>query len=131
MTDCPEKLSTGADLIVSVEVYILPSAFTSPLAQPGSDRPKGMFNESMETPEERSLRERKSCILRMFAVLGLKPQAGAQLSTRKEDLTKDASKKPSKSKGKTITEIVGDGEEVEVDDSEDLSKTDLDMIYKK
>jgi DNA repair protein RAD5 len=29
-----------------------------------------------------------------------------------------------------VTEIVGDGEEIEVDDGEDLSENDLDMIYK-
>lgn len=34
-------------------------------------------------------------------------------------------------KTKKVKEIVGDGEEIEVEDAEDLSKNDIDQIYKR
>ena len=34
-------------------------------------------------------------------------------------------------KAKKHMEIVGDGEEIEVEDGEDLSKSDLDVIYRR
>lgn len=64
----------------------------------------------------------------MFEVLGLKPQAGANVKGNgmaQEDVIKNLAKRPVKK----TKEIVGDGEEIEVDDAEDLSKNDIDAIY--
>ncbi|KAF9011125.1 SNF2 family N-terminal domain-containing protein [Cyathus striatus] len=105
LTDCPPKLTTGCSLIVTLRIYILASAF-KPIKTSGLENPTTMnFNEGIETEEESVLRERKSSILKLFKAVGLKPEA--------------------------VKEVVGDGEEIEVDDAEALSTNDIDMIYKK
>ncbi|KAF5392416.1 hypothetical protein D9757_002302 [Collybiopsis confluens] len=134
MTDCPSKLAVGASFIVSIDVYLRPSAFT-PIKSTNSDnRPRVVFGEGLETEDEKLLRERKNAVLQLFEVVGIKPQAG--YSTNKiepdpapqEELQKtDTTQKGSEKR----VEIVGDGEEVEVEDGEDLSKADLDVIYKR
>lgn len=77
------------------------------------------------------LRDRKSSILKLFDVVGLKPQAGAKFKGKQSEkkLHEEALKRIAKAK--KVTEIVGDGEEIEVDDSEELSNNDIDMIYKR
>lgn len=91
----------------------------------------------MLTPYFRTLRERKSAIVRLFEVLGLRPQAGANAKgkgtdkTHNESLTHDALKKMAQRPAKKVKEIVGDGEEIEVDDAEELSKNDIESIYKR
>ncbi|KAJ7242607.1 P-loop containing nucleoside triphosphate hydrolase protein [Mycena haematopus] len=132
MMECPEKLSTGATLIVTANVYMLPTAFKASKLET-EDRPTVMFSEGAETLDEQMLRERKASILKLFDVLNLRPQAGANFSGRKtdEEIHEDAMKKIAQRKSKKVTEIVGDGEEIEVDDEEELSENDLDMIYKK
>lgn len=121
MTDCPKKLTTGANLIVSVDAYLLPSAFI-PLNLTGDDRPRVMFGEGLETDEERTLRERKSAVVKLFEVVGLRP------GTSERELQEEALQKTTRKKH---VEIVGDGEEIEVEDGEDLSRKDLDIIYKR
>lgn len=138
MVDCPDSLHSGADLIVSLSVYIKPAAFQS-LNSDQDDLPRSMFNEGSETLAEQILRERKGSLVHLFKVLNLRPKRGSTLSKRrngdldKNDLTK-LTKHPSKSNsGKvTKTEIVGDGEEIEVEaDGEELTENELDLIYKK
>ncbi|PPQ79873.1 hypothetical protein CVT25_002929 [Psilocybe cyanescens] len=129
MTDCPEKLTTGASLIVTLHIYLIASAF-KPFKRTynNDDSVQLGFNEGLETEEESSLRERKNAVMRMFEVLGLKPQAGANVKGNdmaQEDNLKKFAKRPVKK----VKEIVGDGEEIEVDDSEELSKNDIDTIY--
>lgn len=135
MIDCPAKLTTGADLIISVDVYILPSAFTfeTPSTDHQEEKPNMMFGEGMETADETTLRERKSSLLKMFEVLSLEPQCGVKLSglTEQEEMHKDTVKNISKAKARKVTEIVGDGEEVEVEVDGELTNNDLDMIYKR
>ncbi|KAF5374959.1 hypothetical protein D9758_000535 [Tetrapyrgos nigripes] len=132
MTDCPERLTTGADLMVTVDIYLLQSAFTLAKTDNKDDRPTFFFNESAETPEEKHLRERKSAVLKLFEVVGLRPQAGVNVSNVKsdEDLKQEASRILSQPK-KSVTEYVGDGEEIEVEEGEEVSRSDLDMIYQK
>lgn len=132
MMDCPEKLSTGATLIVTADVYMLPGAFKRSSSDLG-DRPTVIFSEGAETLDEQTLRERKASILKLFDVLGLRPRAGANFSGRKsdEEIHEEALKKMSQRKSKKVTEIVGDGEEIEVEDEEELTENDLDMIYQK
>lgn len=81
----------------------------------------------------RTLRERKESVLKLFDVIGLKPQAGANIGGRQaeERLHEEALKRLATRKSKKVIEIVGDGEEIEVDDAEDLSKNDIDAIYKR
>ncbi|KAF5323584.1 hypothetical protein D9611_005558 [Ephemerocybe angulata] len=135
MTDCPERLSTGIGLIVTLQFFILPSAFTIPStsAKPDDPPPRAMFNEGQETEAEVDLRERKSAIVQMFDVLGLRPQAGANTkrSKRPESVTHEALKKMASRPAKKIKEVVGDGEEIEVEEAEELSTNDIDDIYKR
>ncbi|KAJ7044998.1 DNA repair protein RAD5 [Mycena alexandri] len=133
MTDCPDKLSTGATLIVTADIYLLPAAFKPVRSDGGDDKPTLMFSEGAETLDEQTLRERKASILKLFDVLGLRPQAGANFSGRKsdEEIHAEAMKKMEHRQSKKVTEIVGDGEEVEVEDGEELTENDLDMIYQK
>ena len=131
MTDCPNRLTTGATLIVSVAVYILPSAFRVHLPPSKDEQSISLWKEGMETDEEKSLRERRSSILKLFDVIGLRPENGVnlkELKTMEAAVHEATMKKPAHKR----VEVVGDGEEIEVDDDdEDLSKNELDMIYKK
>lgn len=53
MTDCPDKLTPGTSLIVTLHIYFLPAAFR-PLETPETgDVPKPMFGEGTETIDER------------------------------------------------------------------------------
>ncbi|KIK70544.1 hypothetical protein GYMLUDRAFT_148103 [Collybiopsis luxurians FD-317 M1] len=135
LTDCPSKLTVGASLIVSIDVYLLPSAFTPVRPTGGDDRPRVMFGEGLETEEEKALRERKSAVLKLFDVIGLKPHAGCTID--QENLENEHQEevlektRASQQNPKKHVEIVGDGEEIEVEDGEDLSKSDLDVIYRR
>lgn len=79
------------------------------------------------------MRERKESVLKLFDVIGLKPQAGVNIGGRKaeERLHDEALKRLATQKSKKVTEIVGDGEEIEVDDAEVISENDIDAIYKR
>ena len=71
-----------------------------------------------------SLRERKNAVVKLLEVVGLKPQAGADFQ---EEATKVTLKRPIKK----VKEIVGDGEEIELEDAEVLSDNDIGAIYQK
>ena len=139
MVDCPAALHPGADLIISLSVYMLPSAFTKPSsAHSNSQQPKNMFEEGQESQDEQKLRERKSSLLKLFDAVSLKPQVGPDLSKFKDKSdnemhAEDVKKMTDTSKPKAAvrTEIVGDGEEVEVEEGEDLSENELNTIYKR
>ncbi|KXN90093.1 DNA repair protein RAD5 [Leucoagaricus sp. SymC.cos] len=140
MTDCPEKLSVGIGLMVTLHVYILPEAFTPLRASNQEEDSNFSFNEGFETQEERLvnlgfcyLRERKASILKLFDAIGLRPRAGAGTKPKKfnqkyEDAIENLAKRKG---GKTKKELVGDGEEIEVDATEELSGNDLNLIYQK
>ena len=54
MTDCPEKLTTGASLIVTIHIYLLSGAFrTIKNFQSDDARTQFGFNEGLESEEER------------------------------------------------------------------------------
>ncbi|KAJ3518013.1 hypothetical protein NLJ89_g135 [Agrocybe chaxingu] len=131
MTDCPEKLTTGVSLIVTLHIYLLAGAF-KPLTTSGKDEDHVSFgfNEGFETEDEVHLRERKNATVKLFDVLGLKPQTGAR-SKGKRPQGKIQEESLKRRSGKKVKEIVGDGEEIEVDDGEDLSNNDIDAIYTK
>ncbi|KAK2461535.1 hypothetical protein APHAL10511_005998 [Amanita phalloides] len=129
MTDCPDRLSTGASLILTLKAYILPNAFT-PLKPINSNDSTFAMREELETLDERLLRERKDAILEMFDVVGLVPQIGANVKKSKSaKISNEMATK--KDCSRRVKEIVGDGEEVEVEAGEELTKNDIDVIYKR
>ncbi|KAI0049269.1 hypothetical protein FA95DRAFT_1489629 [Auriscalpium vulgare] len=142
MIECPAVLHSGADLIVSLSVYIKALAFKS-FNDTSIAPPSAMFNEGHETSEEQVLRERKASLLHLFGILNLKPVNGSDMSKIRrqaegeldsDDLTKltQRPKDNAKPEKRVKTEIVGDGEEVEVEaEDEDLSENELNLIYKR
>ncbi|KAF8913214.1 P-loop containing nucleoside triphosphate hydrolase protein [Gymnopilus junonius] len=134
MTDCPERLTTGSSLIVTLHMYILSSAF-KPFKPSNKEENTVPFalNEGLETGDERTLRERKNSIVKLFDMLGLKARAGVNTKGKKYNAQteEDALKRLAKRPVKKVKEIVGDGEEIEVDDAEELSKNDIDEIFTK
>ncbi|KIP11786.1 hypothetical protein PHLGIDRAFT_83110 [Phlebiopsis gigantea 11061_1 CR5-6] len=137
VVDCPPTLHSGADLIVSLSIYLKADAFKSPSTSIGEDVPRHMFNEGSETVDEQVLRERKSALIHLFDILGLKPtnrgnmSKGKQRNLSKEEL-KLLTQKANNAKKEAHTEIVGDGEEVLVEaDEEELSDNQLNLIYRK
>ncbi|KAH9837360.1 SNF2 family N-terminal domain-containing protein [Rhodofomes roseus] len=140
VVDCPTTLHSGADLIISLSIYIKASAFRTPSTSAEDQKERVMFNEGQETGEEQILRERKQALLKMFKVLELKPRKGSDFTRRphgkldQQDLEMLSQRQVASggSKPKRQTEIVGDGEEVEVDEEgEELSDNELDLIYKR
>lgn len=142
VVDCPSNLNSGASMIVSLSVYIKASAFKPPHAVPEEEKAKLTFiNEGQETAAEQIFRERKSSLIHLFDILSLKPTTRGAFSKSKkaklddDDLKLLAQKKAIKAEKKkqiAHTEIVGDGEEIVVEnDEEDLSENQLNLIYKK
>ena len=144
MIDCPEKLHTGADLIVSLSIYLLPSAFKRYTSDPSSSsapaRPKFWSNEGSETVEEEMLRRRKASLQQLFEKLGLKPRAGNTMASDKENVPPDGSPQPTVSGNDPTRSKKGldnvDGAKNNVDsadenDEEVLNENDLDAIYKR
>ena len=138
VVDCPETLQTGLDIVVSLSVYLLPKAFKSPKISP-DDSSRNMFDEGAETLDEQELRERKNSLLHLFDSIGLRPLKGSGLFGKKSeaDLKPDdvlqLAERPDDPKTIDVRkEVVGDGEEIEVEtDGEDLSENQLNMIYKR
>ncbi|KAF8444821.1 SNF2 family N-terminal domain-containing protein [Boletus edulis BED1] len=136
MIDCPAALYSGADMIVSLSVYISAPAFKPVNASDASTHPKAMFGQGKETDEEQSLRGRKTALLALFDAVNLRPRTGAralnndQISGGDERQSGKRAQKPVGTK-KTRTEVVGDGEEIEVEEGEELSDNQLDLIYRK
>ncbi|OJA20678.1 HLTF/DNA helicase [Rhizopogon vesiculosus] len=135
VVDCPATLHSGADLIVSLSVYVRASAF-KPASISAEEPPKNMFNQEQETQDERTLRERKTTLLSLFEAVNLRPrresrvQGDRNTEKKSDDTVKQLTQHPGGTKQKK-TEIVGDGEEVEVEEGEELSDNELDVIYKK
>ncbi|KAL1748936.1 SNF2 family N-terminal domain-containing protein [Schizophyllum fasciatum] len=128
VVDIPDRLRTGMDIVILVQAFLLPSAFAKAQTS-GNDElsTKFAFNEGMETEDEQMLRERKSALNKLFDVVGLRPVAGAQTNREQDgEVPKEGKKKNS---SKKVTEFVGDGEEIEVDDSENISGDDIATIY--
>jgi DNA repair protein RAD5 len=142
MIDCPVVLHSGADLIISLSIYLRSSAFKPPSTPApssasfnGNQKISMMFNEGHETLDEQVLRERKSSLLKLFDAVGLKLKAGAEFSKHRyksdRELLRETTEQANKANKPQKVEIVGDGEEIEVEEGEELSENELDMIYKK
>jgi len=80
-----------------------------------------------------ALRERKEAIAKLFDVVALRPQAGASVKGKdtRAKVQNEARQRMVKHSGEKVKEIVGDGEEIEVDGAEELSKSEIDAIYNK
>lgn len=144
VVDVPPNLQTGLDIVVSLSVYILVKAFKTPNTRRDlDDHKRPMFNEGAETAEEQELRERKQALLKLFDAVNLRPVRGSGVLGKKNntELSRDEILKmaevstqspapPLKPQG-VRKEIVGDGEEVEVDSGEDLNENQLAMIYNR
>ncbi|KAL5535720.1 RAD5 [Sanghuangporus sanghuang] len=142
MVDCPEKLHSGADLLVSLSIYILSSAFKRYSPKPSgseSGPSKTWFDEGRETIEEETLRNRKASLQQLFDKLGLKPRPGNIPSLGKENIPPDGTPKPPalvNGSRKGLNNVDGTrDQEVDVDEDEDdeevLNENDLDVIYKR
>ena len=143
VVDVPQDLKTGLDIVVSLSVYMLAKAFKSPNTRQEADYKKPMFNEGAETAEERELRERKQSLLKLFDAVNLRPVRGSGVLGKKKDteLSHDEVLKMAEVSTQSPTpqpkpqgvrkEIVGDGEEVEVEPDEDLNENQLAMIYNR
>ncbi|OSD03366.1 hypothetical protein PYCCODRAFT_1366011 [Trametes coccinea BRFM310] len=129
MVDCPDKLVTGADLIISLSVYIKASAFKAPSFLT-DDKAKVMFDEGQETEEEQVLRERKRSLISLFKRINLKPRKSSDFSEKKR-LDKDdlalLSQRPGTSKSLPAGSL-GNAEE---DEEGDITEEQLNLIYKK
>lgn len=139
MVDCPEKLHSGADLLVSLSFYMLPSAFKrySPNQdEPGQD--KSWFNEGTETVEEETLRNRKESLQQLFEKLGLAPRKTASGTYDKENIPPEGSQQLREPNGNQHKKGLSNRNELQLkeegdseDDAETLNQDDLDIIYKR
>jgi DNA repair protein RAD5 len=139
VVEAPERIRTGDSVLLSLRAYLSSSAFHKPNPNTLDDKVQ-VLNEGSETATEKCLRERRSSILRLFELVGLRPRVAAPVvdlhPLKSVDDTLNNQKDPtSKEKASLKKEVVGEGEdaeEVEVDDDEDvLQEGDIDMIYKK
>ncbi len=77
VVDCPASLTVGCDILLQVKAYIRFDAFflsLTALANGGFDEQNdGLRPETAESEIEKSLRERKISLVRMFRVCDLKP----------------------------------------------------------
>lgn len=144
VVDVPQNLKTGLDIVVSLSVYILARAFKpSNIRRDSADHKKPMFNEGAETAEEQELRERKQALLKLFDAVNLRPIRGSGVLGKDDGTVLDHDEvlkmaevstqapTPSLKPQSVRKEIVGDGEEVEVDPDEDLNDNQLAMIYNR
>ena len=139
MIDCPDKLHLGADLLVSISISMLPSAFKrykADLTSSSSFESKTWFNEGQETEEEEMLRNRKASLQDLFEKLDLKPKAGNNGVLDKENVTpaqvQAAGGSLPVANEHSISEGGKAGERASDDnDEEELSESDLHAIYKR
>lgn len=134
VVDVPTKVMTGVDIIVTLQVFILPSAFKTP-DNSGSDNGQSFFfQEGTETIDETVLRHRKDSIIKLFKKLGLKPVAGASLDgvkpkKRLADALNQRKPPSNQGKGKENALEIHDPEEEE--EGEELEATVVENIYSK
>lgn len=129
MVDCPAKLSTGADLILSLSVYMKTSAFQPPKITP-DDNAQIMFNEGQETEAEQILRERKRSLLSLFKRINLKPRKGNHISNSKLDQA-DFTLLTQRPNIPKQTQATSSGNGEDEDGEGDITEDQIDLIYKK
>lgn len=136
VVEVPQKVRTGDSILLSIRAYLSAGAFEKPDNTISDDHPQ-MFNEGSETATEKNLRERRSSVLKLFELVGLKAQMAAPALDAKgaTHTFKGKVEQPPKTKKSARKEVIGEGEdaeEVEVDDDEEvLQDAELDLIYRK
>ncbi|VDB84343.1 unnamed protein product [Peniophora sp. CBMAI 1063] len=128
MIQCPETLHSGADLVISLSVFLLPAAFKPPAPSANDNNaPRNVFDESSETSVEQTLRERKVGLLKLFDQIGLKPVSGHDAAKLKKQAEGDLD-------GEDLIALTqapsGKGSEEE-EEGEDLGEDELNLIYKR
>ncbi|PIL31408.1 hypothetical protein GSI_06109 [Ganoderma sinense ZZ0214-1] len=129
VVECPAKLTTGADLIISLSIYMKPSAFCSPSSS-SEDKGKVMFNEGQETEAEQILRERKRSLISLFKRINLKPRKGNDSVSRaggklnQQDLELLTQQRP----GALKPTQSGNAEDEE---EGDITEDQINLIYRK
>ncbi|KAF9650357.1 hypothetical protein BDM02DRAFT_3223262 [Thelephora ganbajun] len=143
VVDVPPDLKTGLDIVVSLSVYVLAQAFKPPNTRQEADCKEPIFHEGAETIEEQELRGRKQALLKLFDAVNLRPVRGSGVVGKKKDaelgydevlkMAEVSTQSPNLPPKPTSVrkEIVGDGEEVEVEPGEDLDENQLAMIYNR
>ena len=148
MLDCPEKLYTGADLLVLLSLHILPSAFRRYKAKINGDVSQDKVSyferEGVETEEEKNLRARKASLQNLFKRLDLRPKQDEQplhSPEGKENVHPEGAPLPSQIVCSGSRKCLGDGsgnhnhshnhDDSDDSDAEVLSDGDLQVIYKR
>ena len=95
VVDCPSSLTVGCDIILQVKAYIKFDAFFLTLlgTREFEEQNDGLRPETAESDLEKTLRERKISLLRMFRVCDLKPSlSNSILKSHKasDDFSSDA-----------------------------------------
>ncbi|PWY97431.1 hypothetical protein BCV70DRAFT_195468 [Testicularia cyperi] len=94
VVDCPASLTVGCDIILQVKAYIKFDAFFLTFASLKADiENQDLKPETAESDFEKTLRERKNSLLRMFRVCDLKPSlSNSILKSHKaaDDFSSDA-----------------------------------------
>jgi DNA repair protein RAD5 len=135
IVEAPSKVRLGDSVLLSLRAYLRPHAFIKSTASHEDDHSK-ILHEGAETTIERQLRERKSSLLKLFDMVGLRPRHSGTNQTR-DDVheIQEESKPIQKASVRIKKELIGEGEdmeEVEVeDDGEELDRKDIDLIYRK
>ena len=140
MVECEEKLRSGSDLVISLSIYLQPSAFQR-FQQSSSDEgmdPKFWFNEGTESKDEEALRKRKSALRHLFEKLDLKPRAGNNAVLDKENVPPVPAHRKDKTPDNAIPERSNAdantpeaGDDTEGSEEEVLSQNELDVIYRR
>ena len=152
MLDCPDRLYTGADLLVSLSLHILPSAFKRYKAKVNTNPSTGKISffdkEGVETDEEKVLRNRKLSLQNLFKKLDLRPREGPSPPVievgedQKENIPPEGTPRPSQIVCSGSRKGLGNGcahnhqhghghDSEEEEDGEVLSDGDLRVIYKR
>ncbi|KAM0788905.1 hypothetical protein ACM66B_002987 [Microbotryomycetes sp. NB124-2] len=134
--DCPPNFRSADTITLALTIHVHRSAFTDANAnqtQVGSSTEQQSFFEAQkETSEEKSMRERKLALNKMFDKLSLKPVAQAGASTTKalsafSSQTKRRMLEKMEQQSLTKTDAGG----ADSDEEADISEVQLNMVYKK
>ncbi|TBU29891.1 SNF2 family N-terminal domain-containing protein [Dichomitus squalens] len=128
MVECPTKLTTGADLILSLSIYIKPSAFRPP-SYSSEDKAKDMFNEGQETEAEQILRERKQSLTSLFKRINLKPRRGNHTVGSRSGLDQRDLELLTQQQPMAVKKTSSGNDEDE--DEGDITEEQINLIYKK
>ncbi|EJF67216.1 hypothetical protein DICSQDRAFT_45634 [Dichomitus squalens LYAD-421 SS1] len=128
MVECPTKLTTGADLILSLSIYIKPSAFRPP-SYPSEDKAKDMFDEGQETEAEQILRERKQSLTSLFKRINLKPRRGNHTVGGRSGLYQRELELLTQQQPMAVKKTSSGNDEDE--DEGDITEEQINLIYKK